>query len=87
VTLPILTGWRDSRDAFGMPTETLIYKGANGDEWHLEADSEQLFVRHQSSQKGGRSAVMDLNGFVSDGHGPEREALLSLLHEIGYLAP
>ena len=70
-----------------MPAETLIYKGANGDEWYLEADSERMLVRHQSGHRGGRSSVMDLNDFVTDGHGPEREALRGLLHEIGYLVP
>jgi len=70
-----------------MAAETLIYKGANGDEWYLEADSERMLVRYQSRRRGGHSSVMDLNDFVSDGHGPEREALRGLLHEIGYLAP
>jgi hypothetical protein len=60
-------------------------QGANGDEWYLAADSERMLVRHKSSRRGGRSSVIALNDFVSDGHGPEREALLGLLHEIGYL--
>jgi hypothetical protein len=70
-----------------MPAETLIYKGANGDEWYLAVDSKRMLVRHQSNLRGGRSSMMDLNDFVSDGRGPEREALAGLLHEIGYLVP
>jgi hypothetical protein len=68
-----------------MAAETLIYKGANGDEWYLEADSERMRVRHQPNRRGARSSVRDLSDFVSEGPGPQHEALLGLLHEIGYL--
>jgi hypothetical protein len=65
-----------------MPKETVIYKSANGDLWYLlqEADSEWMRVRHQPNRaSGGRSSVMELNAFLSEGHGPQHEALLRLL--------
>ena len=47
-----------------------------------------MLVRHQPNRaSGGRPSVMDLDDFVSEGHGPQHEALLGLLHEIGYLLP
>jgi hypothetical protein len=73
-----------------MPTETVIYKSANGDRWYLlrEADSKRMLVRHQPNRaSGGRSSVMELDAFLSEGHGPQQEALLRLLNEIGYLPP
>jgi hypothetical protein len=73
-----------------MPTETVIYKSANGDQWYLlqEADSKRMLVRHRPNRaSGGRPSVMELNDFLSEGHGPQHEALLRLLEDIGYLPP
>jgi hypothetical protein len=73
-----------------MPTETVIYKSSNGDQWYLflENDPERMLVRHQPNRaSGGQSSVMELNDFLSEGRGPQHVALLRLLNEIGYLQP
>ena len=71
-----------------MTTEAVIYKSSNGDRWHLlvEDGSDGMLVRHRPNRASrGRPSVIDLKEFVSEGHGPQQEALLELLHEMGYL--
>jgi hypothetical protein len=75
-----------------MRTETVIYKSENGDQWLLlllqEAGSERMLIRHQPNRaSGGQSSLMEISDFLSEGHGPQHEALLRLLEEIGYLPP
>ena len=72
------------------PQETPIYQSSNGDAWYLSPDVEthRLWVRHQRNRtSGGRSSLIDLEAFLSEGHGPQQEALSDLLHDIGYLLP
>jgi hypothetical protein len=66
-----------------MPTtEKAIYRSSNGDQWYLvrEPGSEQMFVRHQPNRaSGGQSSLIEVADFLSEGHGPQHEALLRLL--------
>jgi hypothetical protein len=62
--------------------DTVIYLSSNSDQWYLvqEPGSEQMFVRHQPNRaSGGRSSLTDVNEFLSEGLGPQHEALLRLL--------
>jgi hypothetical protein len=73
-----------------MADEPAIYRSAQGDVWCLVPDVEakQVFVRYEPDQASGkRSTLVDLNTFLSEEHGPQREALTHLLHEVGYLLP
>ncbi len=68
----------------------MIYRNANGDAWYLAPDIEakRLRVRYQPKQGSGRCAsVVDLDEFLSEERGPQREALPRLLQEMGYLLP
>jgi len=63
-------------------TDTVIYRSSNGDQWYLVhgVESEQMFVRHQPNRaSGGQSSLTDIDEFLSEGHGPQHEALLRLL--------
>ena len=64
-------------------TETAFYRSSNGDQWYLirEPDSDQMSVRHQpNGASGGQSSIVELSEFLSEGHGPQHEALLHLLN-------
>jgi hypothetical protein len=63
--------------------ETAFYRSSNGDQWHLirEPDSDRMSVRHQPNRaSGGQSSIMEISEFLSEGHGPQHEALLHLLN-------
>ena len=69
-----------------MPTtERAIYRSSNGDQWYLveEPGSERIFVRHQPNRaSGGQSSRVEVADFLSEGHGPQHEALLRLLGNV-----
>jgi hypothetical protein len=69
-----------------MPTtERAIYRSSNGDQWYLveEPGSERIFVRHQPNRaSGGQSSLVEVADFLSEGHGPQHEALLRLLGNV-----
>src|SRR5580658_6467130 len=69
-----------------LTTEKAIYRSSNGDQWYLveEPGSERMFVRHQPNRaSGGQSSLIEVADFLSEGHGPQHEALLRLLANIG----
>jgi transposase InsO family protein len=48
-----------------------------------EPGSNRVFVRHQPNRaSGGQSSLMDVRDFLSEGHGPQHEALLHLLGNV-----
>jgi hypothetical protein len=62
--------------------ETAFYCSSNGDQWYLIEDPrrKKMCVRHQPNlASGGKSSVIDVSAFLSEGHGPQHEALLQLL--------
>jgi hypothetical protein len=69
-----------------MPTtERAIYRSSKGDQWYLveEPGSERIFVRHQPNRaSGGQSSLVEVADFLSEGHGPQHEALLRLLGNV-----
>jgi hypothetical protein len=63
-----------------------LYRSTNGDKWDLvlEREPERVFVRHQPNPaSGGQSSLTDVRDFLSEGHGPQHEALLRLLYQVG----
>ena len=63
-------------------TEKAFYHSSNGDQWYLvqEPGTERMSVRHQPNRaSGGQSSLIDVVDFLSEGHGPQHEALLRLL--------
>ena len=63
-------------------TEQAFYRSSNGDQWYLvqEPGVDRMYVRHQPNRaSGGQSSLMELAEFLSEGHGPQHEALLCLL--------
>ena len=59
-----------------------FYRSSNGDQWDLVRDpgSEALLVRHRpNNASGGVSSTMSVDEFLSEGHGPQHEALLRVL--------
>jgi hypothetical protein len=63
-------------------TENAFYRSSNGDQWYLveEPGTERMFVRHQPNRaSGGQASVMEVAEFLSEGHGPQHEALLGFL--------
>jgi hypothetical protein len=67
---------------------TPVYRSSNGDQWYLVLDTEGMRVRHQpNAASGGRPSLTDVSAFLSEGHGPQQEALVRLLNDVGYLAP
>jgi hypothetical protein len=63
---------------------TRIYRSPNGDQWYLVVDEERSFIRHQPNRaSGGQSSQTDIEDFLSEGHGPQHEALLRLLEHPG----
>jgi hypothetical protein len=61
-----------------------LYKSSNGDRWILiqEPESKGMAVRHEPNRaSGGKSSVLNLEAFLSEGHGPQHEALLCLLED------
>jgi hypothetical protein len=66
-------------------TEKELYRSSNGDQWYLvqEPGSKRAFVRHQPNRaSGGQSSLMEVSDFLSEGHGPQHEALLRLLGNV-----
>jgi hypothetical protein len=63
-------------------TEEAFYRSANGDQWYLvrEPGAERMHIRHQPNRaSGGQSSLIVVEDFLSEGHGPQHEALLRLL--------
>jgi hypothetical protein len=59
-----------------------LYRSSNGDEWHLvrETDSGRVLIKHQpNAASGGRISYVEIAEFLTDGHGPEHQALLRLI--------
>jgi hypothetical protein len=58
-------------------TEKELYRSWNEDQWYLvqEPGSNRVFVGRQSS-------LVDVRDFLSEGHGPQHEALLRLLENV-----
>jgi len=62
-------------------TEQAFYRSSNGDQWYLvqEPGAKRMYVRHQPNRaSGGQSSLMGLPDFLTEGHGPQHEALLRL---------
>ena len=62
--------------------ENEVYRSSNGDCWYLvcEPGSGQLLIRHQPNRaSGGRASFIPVEEFLAEGHGPQHEALLSLI--------
>jgi hypothetical protein len=63
-------------------SESGFYRSSNGDQWDLvrEPGSEALLVRHRPNKaSGGVPSTMGIDEFLSEGHGPQHEALLRVL--------
>ena len=63
-------------------SENGFYRSSNGDQWDLvrEPGSEALSVRHRPNKaSGGASSTMSIDEFLSEGHGPQHEALMRVL--------
>ena len=63
-------------------TEEVFYRSSNGDQWYLvqEPGTARMSVRHQPNRgSGGQSSLIEVAEFLSEGHGPQHEALLRLL--------
>jgi hypothetical protein len=59
-----------------------LYRSSNGDQWHLvrETDSGRVLIKHQpNTASGGRTSYVEIAEFLTDGHGPEHQALLRLI--------
>ncbi len=57
-----------------------LYSSANGDRWHLVRDGGRVFIRHQANlPSGGHVAEIEIGTFLSQGRGPEQQALLRLI--------
>jgi hypothetical protein len=60
-----------------------LYSSANGDRWSLirNPTSGRVFVRHEpNASSGGRTSDIGIGEFLGrGGHGPEHQALLSLI--------
>jgi hypothetical protein len=61
--------------------ETVFYRSSNGDRYLVrEPGSRQMSVRHQPNRaSGGRPSTVGVFEFLSEGRGPQHEALLRLL--------
>jgi hypothetical protein len=73
----------------GAPEQRVIYRSSNGDQWFLvrDAASKRVLVRHQPNRaSGGRASLTEIDVFLSEGHGPQHEALLRLLRDAGLAA-
>jgi hypothetical protein len=59
-----------------------LYHSSNGDRWYLarDADTEQVFIRHQANvASGGHVADIEIGPFLSQDKGPEQQELLRLI--------
>ena len=78
----------DLDEAPPQSSTTPIYRSSNGDQWYLVLDTEGMSGRHQpNAASGGRPSLTDVSAFLSEGYGPQHEALVRLLNDVGYLAP
>jgi hypothetical protein len=62
--------------------EIAFYCSSNGDRWFLiqRPDTKQMSVRHRPNRaSGGAPSILEVSEFLSEGHGPQHEALLRLL--------
>src|ERR1700761_8348683 len=75
-----LSDFRDTHAS--VPDEKLVYESSNGDVWYLcEHPATGLpAIKHvANSPSGGRVSYLDVEGFLSRGHGPEHDALRDLI--------
>ena len=58
-----------------------IYRSSNGDTWSLcRNESGHLYVIHEPTQaSGGKSSSMEVAAFLSQGPGPQQQALLQMI--------
>src|SRR5260370_31905497 len=59
-----------------------LFRSGNGDGWHVgrETDSGRVLIKHQpNAASGGRTSYVEIAEFLTDGHGPEHQALLRLI--------
>jgi hypothetical protein len=58
-----------------------IYKSSNGDSWSLcRNEAGNLYVVHEPNQaSGGKASTIEVGAFLSQGHGPQHQALLKLI--------
>lgn len=62
------------------PQEVPFYSSSNGDRWFLRKEPDSWRVRHQPNRaSGGRPSIVEASEFLSEGHGPQHEALRQLL--------
>ena len=69
--------------------EKVFYRSSNGNQWYLvqEPGAERMYVRHQLNRaSGGQSSLVDVEDFLSEGHGPQHEALMRFLGKAEALA-
>ena len=67
-----------------MPDEIPFYESSNGDRWILLVDrgSDEMQVHHRPNRaSGGQPSTVKLHDFLSEGHGPQHEALIELLKQ------
>nr|UXE45980.1 hypothetical protein Hi04_10k_c5482_00026 [uncultured bacterium] len=80
--LPTFLASQEGTSELRQGNEAVFYRSSNGDQWYLirEPDGNRLMVRHQPNRaSGGRSSIVEVSEFLSEGHGPQHEALLLLL--------
>jgi hypothetical protein len=66
------------------PLKVEFYASSNGDRWYLLREPDGLRVRHQPNRaSGGHSSIVTVPEFLSEGHGPQHEALLKILSTSG----
>ncbi|MGA7811279.1 hypothetical protein, partial [Bradyrhizobium sp.] len=62
--------------------EKLVFRGSNGDSWFLGRDLQTGLpaVKHVANpESGGHVSYLDIESFLSGGHGPEHQALRHLM--------
>lgn len=60
--------------------EVEFYSSSNGDRWYLLREPNRLRIHHRPNRpSGGLPSIVGVFEFLSDGHGPQHEALLRLL--------
>jgi hypothetical protein len=67
-----------------VPKELLVYESSNGDTWYLceNPPTGLPAVKHTASlQSGGHVSYLEVESFLSNGNGPEHQALRQLLKQ------
>jgi hypothetical protein len=62
--------------------EQLVYQSSNGDAWYLDRDPATALrvIKHVANpQSGGHVSYLEIESFLSSGHGPEHEAFRHLI--------